>query len=136
MAEMITAIEDIKVDKFLGLCYKYNYKIPDAIMVELLHKRNQNISVIYADEHSPQWQLANDYLIVEKHFCPVMLNEIKGIRKNNAKYSNEEVEIIIRFIEAYNKGGRSGAYDIVDAAIREYERLKDRVIDAEVDEFV
>ena len=48
------------------------------------------------------------------------------------KYSKEEIEIIIRFIEAYNKGGHSGSYDIVDAAIREYDRLKEKVIDAEV----
>ena len=49
------------------------------------------------------------------------------------KYSNEEVEIIVRFIEAFNKGGRGGPCDIVDCAIRQYDRLKEKVIDAEVE---
>ena len=61
-----------------------------------------------------------------------MLDEIKGIRKN-AKYSNEEIEIIVRFIEAFNKGGRGGAWDIVDCAIMQYDRLKEKVINAEVE---
>ena len=59
-----------------------------------------------------------------------MLNEIKGIRKN-AKYSKEEIEIIIRLIEAFNQGGRGGVCDIVDCAILQYERLKEKVINAE-----
>ena len=47
------------------------------------------------------------------------------------KYSKEEIEIIIRFIEAFNKGGRGGACDIVDCAIVQHERLKEKVINAE-----
>lgn len=134
MAEMITAIENIEIYKFLKLCYKYDYRIPETILRELNSKENRhkNISVIYADEFSPQWHFNNNHLIVERHFCLEMLNEIKGIRKN-AKYSNEEIEIIIRFIEAFNKGGRGGACDIVDAAIMQYDRLKEKVIDAEVE---
>ena len=50
-----------------------------------------------------------------------------------AKYSNEEIEIIIRFIEAFNKGGRGGACDIVDYAIMQYDRLKEKVIDVEAE---
>ena len=49
------------------------------------------------------------------------------------KYSKEEIEIIVRFIEAFNKGGRGGACDIVDYAIMQYERLKEKVINAEVE---
>lgn len=48
-----------------------------------------------------------------------------------AKYSNDEIEIIIRFIEAFNKGGRGGACDIVDCAIMQYDRLKEKAIDVE-----
>ena len=134
MAEMITAIENIEISKFLKLCYTYHYRIPEVILRELNSKENRhkNIRVIYADEFSPQWRFANDCLIVERHFSLEMLNEIKGIRKN-AKYSNEEIEIIIRFIEAFNKGGRGGACDIVDGAIMEYERLKEKVIYAEAE---
>lgn len=134
MAEMVTAIENIEISKFLKLCYVYNYRIPEEILRELNSKENRhkNISVIYADEFSPQWRFANDHLIVERHFCLDMLNEIKGIRKN-AKYSNEEIEIIIRFIEAFNKSGRGGACDIVDCAIIQYDRLKEKVINAEVE---
>lgn len=62
----------------------------------------------------------------------LMLNEIKGIRKN-AKYSNEEIEIIIRFIEAFNKGGRGDASTIVDCAIMQYDRLKEKAICAEAE---
>ena len=51
--------------------------------------------------------------------------------KIRKKYSKDEVEIIIRFIEAFNKGGQGGPRDIVDAAIIQYDRLKERVIDAE-----
>ena len=47
------------------------------------------------------------------------------------KYSKEEIEIIVRFIEAFNKGGRGGAYDIVDYAIMQYDRLKEKAINAE-----
>jgi hypothetical protein len=61
-----------------------------------------------------------------------MLNEIKGIRKN-AKYSNEEIEIIIRFIEAFNRGGQVGWRDIVDYAIMQYDRLKEKAIYAEAE---
>jgi hypothetical protein len=43
----------------------------------------------------------------------------------------EEIEIIIRFIEAFNKGGRGGACDIVDCAIMQYDRLKEKAIYAE-----
>ena len=134
MAEMVTAIENIEISKFLKLCYIYDYRIPEALLRELNSKENRhkNISVIYADEFSPQWRFANDRLIVERHFCLEMLNEIKGIRKN-AKYSNEEIEIIIRFIEAFNKSGRGSACDIVDYAIIQYDRLKEKVIDAEVE---
>lgn len=134
MAEMVTAIENIEISKFLKLCYIYHYRIPEALLRELNSKENRhkNISVIYADEFKPQWRFANDHLIVQNHFSTEMLNEIKGIRKN-AKYSNEEIEIIIRFIEAFNKGGRGGACDIVDGAIMEYERLKEKVICAEVE---
>ena len=132
MAEMVTAIENIEISKFLKLCYIYDYRIPEALLRELNSKENRhkNISVIYADEFNPQWRFANDHLIVERHFCLEMLNEIKGIRKN-AKYSNEEIEIIIRFIEAFNKGGRGGACDTVDCAIMQYDRLKEKVINAE-----
>lgn len=134
MAEMVTAIESIEISKFLKLCDKYDYRIPETILRELNIQKNRhkNISVIYADEFNPQWRFANDHLIVQKHFSTEMLNEIKGIRKN-AKYSNEEIEIIIRFIEAFNRGGRGGACDIVDGAIMEYNRLKEKVIDAEVE---
>ena len=134
MAEMVTAIENIEISKFLKLCYIYDYRIPEALLRELNSKENRhkNISVIYADEFNPQWRFANDHLIVERHFCLEMLNEIKGIRKN-AKYSNEEIEIIIRFIEAFNKGGRGGACDIVDCAIMQYDRLKEKAIYAEVE---
>lgn len=134
MAEMVTAIENIETSKFLKLCVKYDYRIPETILRELNTQRNRhkNISVIYADEFSPQWRFSNNHLIVERHFCSEMLDEIKGIRKN-AKYSNEEIEIIIRFIEAFNKGGRGGACDIVDCAIVQYERLKEKVINAEVE---
>ena len=133
MAEMVTVIKNIEVSKFLKLCDIYDYRIPEVLLRELNSKKNRhkNIDVIYADEFSPQWRFANDHLIVERHFCIEMLNEIKGKRKN-AKYSNEEIEIIIRFIEAFNKGGRSGACDIVDYAIIQYDRLKEKVIDAEV----
>ena len=133
MAEMVTAIENIEISKFLKLCCIYNYRIPEALLRELNSKENRhkNISVIYADEFNPQWRFANDHLIVERHFSAEMLNEIKGIRKN-AKYSNEEIEIIIRFIEAFNKGGLGGACEIVDGAIIQYERLKEKVIYAEV----
>ena len=48
-----------------------------------------------------------------------------------SKYSNEEIEIIIRFIEALNKGGRGGVCDIVDCAIMQYEYLKEKAINAE-----
>ena len=63
------------------------------------------------------------------------INHIKDDNKPKIrkKYSKEEIEIIIRFIEAFNKGGRGGAYDIVDCAITQYERLKQKVIDAEVE---
>lgn len=134
MAEMVTAIENIEISKFLKLCYIYHYRIPEEILRELNSKENRhkNISVIYADEFNPQWRFANDHLIVERHFCLEMLNEIKGIRKN-AKYSNEEIEIIIRFIEAFNKGGRGGACDIVDCAIIQYDRLKEKAIYAEAE---
>ena len=54
--------------------------------------------------------------------------------KVRKKYSKDEIEIIIRFIEAFNKGGRGGAHDIVSAAIAEYNLLKEKVIDAEVEE--
>ena len=47
------------------------------------------------------------------------------------KYSKEEIEIIVRFIEAFNKSGRGSACDIVDCAILQYERLKQKVINAE-----
>ena len=132
MAEMVTAIENIEISKFLKLCYIYDYRIPEALLRELNLQRNRhkNISVIYADEFNPQWRFANDHLIVERHFCLEMLNEIKGIRKN-AKYSNEEIEIIIRFIEAFNKGGRGGACDTVDCAIMQYDRVKEKVINEE-----
>ena len=134
MAEMVTAIENIEISKFLKLCYIYGYRIPEAILRELNSKENRhkNISVIYADEFGPQWRFANDHLIVERHFSAEMLNEIKGIRKN-AKYSNEEIEIIIRFIEAFNKGSRGGACDIVDCAIMQYDRLKEKAIYAEAE---
>lgn len=134
MAEMVTAIENIEISKFLKLCYIYGYRIPEEILRELNSKENRhkNISVIYADEFNPQWRFANDHLIVERHFSAEMLNEIKGIRKN-AKYSNEEIEIIIRFIEAFNKGGRGGACDIVDCAIMQYDRLKEKAIYAEAE---
>ena len=134
MAEMVTAIENIEISKFLKLCYIYGYRIPEAILRELNSKENRhkNISVIYTDEFRPQWRFANDHLIVERHFCLEMLNEIKGIRKN-AKYSNEEIEIIIRFIEAFNKGSRGGACDIVDCAIMQYDRLKEKAIYAEAE---
>lgn len=133
MAEMITAIENIEISKFLKLCCIYDYHIPEALFKELNSKENRhkNISVIYADEFNPQWRFANDHLIVQRHFSTGMLDEIKGIRKN-AKYSNEEIEIIIRFIEAFNKGGRGGACDIVDYAIMQYDRLKEKAICAEV----
>ena len=133
MAEMVTAIENIEISKFLKLCYIYGYRIPEEILRELNSKENRhkNISVIYADEFNPQWRFANDHLIVQRHFSTGMLDEIKGIRKN-AKYSNEEIEIIIRFIEAFNKGGRGGACDIVDYAIMQYDRLKEKAICAEV----
>jgi hypothetical protein len=132
MAEMVTAIENIEISKFLKLCDKYDYRIPEIMLRELnLQKnRHKNISVIYADEFNPQWRFNNDHLIVQRHFSTEMLNEIKGIRKN-AKYSNEEIEIIIRFIEAFNKGGRGGACDIVDCAIIQYDRLKEKAIYAE-----
>ena len=132
MAEMVTAIENIEISKFLKLCDKYDYRIPDVILRELNVQKNRhkNISVIYADEFSPQWRFFDNHLIVERHFCLEMLDEIKGIRKN-AKYSNEEIEIIVRFIEAFNKGGRGGAWDIVDCAIMQYDRLKEKVINAE-----
>ena len=134
MAEMVTAIENIEISKFLKLCYIYHYRIPEALLRELNSKENRhkNISVIYADEFNPQWRFANDHLIVQNHFSTEMLNEIKGIRKN-AKYSNEEIEIIIRFIEAFNKGGRGNACDIVDCAIMQYDRLKEKAIYAEVE---
>ena len=134
MAEMVTAIENIEISNFLKLCDKYDYRIPERMLEELnLQKnRHKNISVIYADEFNPQWRFANDHLIVERYFCLEMLNEIKGIRKN-AKYSNEEIEIIIRFIESLNKSSREGALSIVDMAIREYNFLKEKVIDAEVE---
>lgn len=134
MAEMVTVIENIEISKFLKLCGKYDYRIPEAILRELNSKENRhkNISVIYADEFSPQWRFADNHLIVERHFCLEMLDEIKGIRKN-AKYSNEEIEIIVRFIEAFNKGGRGGACDIVDYAIMQYDRLKEKAINAEVE---
>lgn len=134
MAEMVTVIENIETSKFLKLCDKYDYHIPETILRELNIQKNRhkNISVIYADEFSPQWQFNNNHLIVERHFCLGMLNEIKGMRIN-AKYSNEEIEIIVRFIEALNKGGRGGACDIVDCAIMQYDRLKQRAIDAEVE---
>lgn len=134
MAEMITAIENIEISKFLKLCCKYKYRIPETLLRELNSKENRhkNISVIYADDFSPQWRFDNNHLIVETHFCLAMLEEIRGIRKN-AKYSNEEIEIIIRFIEAFNKGGCNSARNIVDYAIMQYDRLKEKVIDAEVD---
>lgn len=133
MAEMITVIENIEISKFIKLCNKYDYRIPEAILKELNLQKNKhkNISVIYADEFNPQWRFANEHLIVTRHFSTEMLNEIKGIRKN-AKYSNEEIEIIIRFIEAFNKGGRGGACEIVDGAIMQYDRLKEKAIYAEV----
>ena len=132
MAEMVPAIENIEISKFLKLCDKYDYRIPEEILRELNSKENRhkNISVIYADEFSLQWRFDNNRLIVERHFCLEMLNEIKGIRKN-AKYSNEEIEIIVRFIEAFNKGGRGGAWDIVDCAIMQYDRLREKAIYAE-----
>ena len=49
------------------------------------------------------------------------------------KYSNEEIKIIIRFIEAFNKSGRGGPCDIVDYTIIQYDRLKEKVIYAEVE---
>ena len=52
------------------------------------------------------------------------------------KYSNEEIEVIIRFIEAFNKSGRGGASDIVDCAIIQYDRLKEKAINAEVNQDV
>ena len=134
MAEMITAIENIEISKFLKLCHLYNYRIPEAILRELNSKENRhkNISVIYADEFSPQWRFNNDHLIVERYFCLEMLEEIKGIRKN-AKYSNEEVEIIIKLIESLNKGNCREAESRVDIAIKQYEQLKQKVIYAEVE---
>ena len=134
MAEMVTAIENIEISKFLKLCYFYDYDIPETLFKELNSKENRhkNISVLYADDFSPQWRFNNNHLIVQKHFSTEMLNEIKGIRKN-AKYSNEEIEIIIRFIEAFNKGGRGCACDIVDYAIMQYDHLKARAINAEVE---
>ena len=134
MAEMVTAIENIEISKFLKLCDKYDYRIPEAMLRELNGKinRHKNISVIYADEFNPQWRFANDHLIVQRHFCLEMLNEIKGIRKN-AKYSNEEIEIIIRFIEALNKGNCREAESRVDIAIKQYEQLKQKVIYAEAE---
>ena len=134
MAEMVTSIESIEISKFLKLCDKYDYRIPDVILrgLNLQKNRHKNISVIYADEFSPQWRFADNHLIVERHFCLEMLDEIKGIRKN-AKYSKEEIEIIVRFIEAFNKGGRGGACDIVDYAIMQYDRLKEKAINAEVE---
>lgn len=133
MAEMVTAIENIEISKFLKFCNKYNYHIPEALFLRLNCKENKykTIDVIYSDEFNSQWNFHNNHLIVPKVFSTEMLNEIKGIRKN-AKYSNEEIEIIIRFIEAFNKGGRGGACDIVDYAIIQYDRLKEKVINAEV----
>jgi hypothetical protein len=132
MAEMVTAIENIEISKFLKLCYIYHYRIPEALLRELNSKENRhkNISVIYADEFNPQWRFANDHLIVQNHFSIEMLNEIKGIRKN-AKYSNEEIETIIRLIETLNKGNCREAESRVDIAIRQYEQLKQKVIYAE-----
>lgn len=134
MAEMVTVIKNIETSKFLKLCDKYDYRIPEIILrkLDIQKNRHKNISVIYADEFNPQWQFNNNHLIVERHFCLEMLDEIKGMR-TNAKYSNEEIEIIVRFIEAFNKSGRGGACDIVDYAIMQYDRLKQRAIDAEVE---
>lgn len=134
MAEMITVIENIEISKFLKLCDKYDYRIPETLLRELNSKENRhkNISVIYADEFSPQWRFENDRLIVERHFCLEMLNEIKGIRKN-AKYSNEEIEIIIKLIESLNKGNCREAESRVDIAIKQYEQLKEKVINAEAE---
>ena len=50
-----------------------------------------------------------------------------------SKYSKEEIEIIIRFIEALNKGNCREAEARVDIAIKQYEQLKQKVIDAEVE---
>lgn len=134
MAEMVTAIENIEISKFLKLCYIYDYPIPEAVLRELNSKENRhkNIRVIYADEFSPQWRFANDHLIVQRHFCLEMLNEIKGIRKN-AKYSNEEVEIIIKLIESLNKGNCREVESRVDIAIKQYEQLKQKAIYAEAE---
>lgn len=128
MAEMVTAIENIETSKFLKLCNKYNYYIPEAIVKEL--NVQKNISVFYADEFSPKWRFHDNHLIVEKHFCAEMLDEIKGIRKN-AKYSNEEIEIIIRFVESLNQGNCREATSRVGIAIKQYEQLKQKVIYAE-----
>ena len=49
------------------------------------------------------------------------------------KYSKEDIEIIVRFIEAFNKGGRGGATDIVNCAITQFELLKEKVINVEVE---
>ena len=135
MAEMITAIENIEISKFLKLCDKYDYRIPEALLLKLNCKENRykTIDVIYADEFNSKWNFHNNHLIVPKHFCLEMLNEIKGIRKN-AKYSNEEIEIIIRFIEALNKGNCRDAASRVGIAIKQYEQLKEKVIYAEVEE--
>lgn len=56
--------------------------------------------------------------------------------KVRKKYSRDEVEIIIRLIEAFDKGGQGGPRDIVDAAIIQYDRLKEKVIDAVKEETI
>lgn len=50
-----------------------------------------------------------------------------------SKYSNEEIEIIIKLIEALNKGNCREAETRVDIAIKQYEQLKQKVIYAEVE---
>ena len=66
-------------------------------------------------------------------FCyDIPLHRDDNTPKIIKKYSKDEVEIIIRFIEAFNKSGQGGPRDIVDAAITQYDRLKEKVIDAEV----
>ena len=103
MAELITAVHNIKVEDFLTITENFNYHLPEHIVETLKNRLNDIVDVVYSDRFCTEtWAVKSNSVFVNRDFSYILLATLRQQSVNTKVYAvsvDEYVEAIFTSLE-------------------------------------
>ena len=103
MAELITAVHNIKVEDFLTITENFNYHLPEHIVETLKNRLDDIVNIVYADEFCTEtWAVKSNSVFVNRDFSYTLLVTLRQHSVNTKLYAvsvDEYTEAIFTSLE-------------------------------------